>query len=72
MTLFQSKMDFSSANSRFAVQNDGTYLSQISRQNCTVKLGCTDIEILMQLLNDKLSMSNLVIEILVYLVIEKL
>ncbi len=34
MTLFQSKMDFLSANSRFAVQNDGTYLPRITRKAC--------------------------------------
>ncbi len=35
MTIFQSKIDFLSANSRFAVQNDGTYLPRITRDNCT-------------------------------------
>ncbi len=35
MTLFQSKMDFLSANSRFAVQNDGTYPPRITRETCT-------------------------------------
>jgi hypothetical protein len=34
MTLFQSKMDFLSANSRFAVQNDGTYIPRITRETC--------------------------------------
>ncbi len=34
VTLFQSKMDFLSANSRFAVQNDGTYLPRITRETC--------------------------------------
>ncbi len=33
---FQSKMDFLSANSRFAVQNDGTYLPQITSESCTL------------------------------------
>jgi hypothetical protein len=37
MTIFQSKMDFLSANSRFAVQNDGTYLLRITRETCTMK-----------------------------------
>ncbi len=32
MTIFQSKMNFLSANSRFAVQNDGTYLPRITRE----------------------------------------
>ncbi len=36
MTIFQSKMDFLSANSRFAVQNDGTYLPRITRETCTL------------------------------------
>ncbi len=35
MTFFQSKMDLLSANSRFAVQNDGTYLPEIARETCT-------------------------------------
>ncbi len=40
MTLFQSKMDFLSANSRFAVQNDRTYLPLITRETCiTIKQG---------------------------------
>ncbi len=34
MTLFQSKKDILSANSRFAVQNDRTYLSRITRETC--------------------------------------
>jgi hypothetical protein len=38
MIIFQSKMDFLSANSRFAVQNDGTYLSRIMRETCNNKL----------------------------------
>ncbi len=43
MTLFQSKMDFLSVNSRFAVQNDRTYLPRITRETCnanTVKQPC--------------------------------
>ncbi len=32
MTLFQSKMDFLSAHSSFAVQNDGTHLPRITRE----------------------------------------
>ncbi len=36
MTLFQSKMDFLSANSRFEVQNDETYLPRITRETCMV------------------------------------
>jgi hypothetical protein len=31
---FQSKMDFLSENSRFDVQNDGTYLPKITRETC--------------------------------------
>ncbi len=38
MTILQSKMDFLSANSRFAVQNDGTYLPRITRETCTFKV----------------------------------
>ena len=34
--VFQSKMDFSSANSGFAVQNGRTYLRRITRETCTV------------------------------------
>ncbi len=34
MTLFQSKMNFLSANSRFVVQNDWTYLPRITRETC--------------------------------------
>jgi hypothetical protein len=34
MTIFQSKMDFLSANSRFGDLNDGTYLPQITRETC--------------------------------------
>ncbi len=30
-------MDFLSPNSRFAVQNDGTYLPQITRETCIRK-----------------------------------
>ncbi len=37
MTLFQSKMDFLSANSRFEVQNDGTYLPRITMETCMVR-----------------------------------
>jgi hypothetical protein len=33
-TILQSKMDILSANSRFAVQNDGTYKSRITRETC--------------------------------------
>jgi hypothetical protein len=36
MTIFQSKMAFLSANSRFAVQNDRMYLPRITRETCTV------------------------------------
>jgi hypothetical protein len=32
--IYQSKMNFLSANSRFAVQNDGTYLLRITRETC--------------------------------------
>jgi hypothetical protein len=32
---FLSKMDFLYANSRFQIQNDGTYLQRISRETCT-------------------------------------
>ncbi len=35
MTIFQSKMDFLSANSGFAVQNDPTYLPRITRETCS-------------------------------------
>ncbi len=35
IAIFQSKMEFLSANSRFAVQNDGTYLPRITRETCT-------------------------------------
>ncbi len=34
ITIFQSKMAFLSANSRFAVQNDGPYLPRITRETC--------------------------------------
>ncbi len=34
MISFQSKMDFSSANSRFGIQNDRTYLPRITRETC--------------------------------------
>ena len=34
MTIFSSKMDFLSANSGFAVQNDRTYLPRIMRETC--------------------------------------
>ena len=34
LPIFQSKMDFLSANSVFAVQNDGSYLPRITRENC--------------------------------------
>ena len=37
MTNFQTKMNFLSANSRFAVQNDRTYLPRITRETCTSK-----------------------------------
>jgi hypothetical protein len=37
MTFFQSKIDFLSANSRFAVQNDGTYLPRITRETCSLE-----------------------------------
>ncbi len=35
MTLFQSKTVFLTAISRFAVQNDRTYLPRITRETCT-------------------------------------
>ncbi len=38
ITIFQSKMDFLSVISRFAVQNDGTYLPRITRETCIVYL----------------------------------
>jgi hypothetical protein len=43
MTIFQSKMDFLSANSRFGVRNGRTYLPQITRETCTlsIKIGCS-------------------------------
>ncbi len=34
ITICQSKMDFLSANSRFAVQNDWTYLPRITKETC--------------------------------------
>ncbi len=34
MLIFQSKVEFLSANSRFAVQNDRTYLPRITRETC--------------------------------------
>jgi len=34
---FSVKMDLLSANSRFEVQNDGTYLPRITRETCIVK-----------------------------------
>ena len=37
MTMFQSKMEFLSVNSGFAVQNDGKYLPQITKDTCAVK-----------------------------------
>ena len=36
MPILKSKKDFLSANSVFAVQNDGTYLSRITRETCTL------------------------------------
>ena len=36
MTIFQSKMDFLSANSRFAVKNVRTYLPRITRETCII------------------------------------
>jgi hypothetical protein len=38
MIIFQSKMDFLSANSRFAVQKDGSYLPHKKRETCISKL----------------------------------
>ncbi len=35
MTIIQSKIDFIFANSRFAVQNDGTYLARITTETCS-------------------------------------
>jgi hypothetical protein len=35
ITIFLSKMDFLSANSRFEVQNDGPYLPRITRETCS-------------------------------------
>jgi hypothetical protein len=37
MTIVQSKMDFLSANSRYVVKNDGTYLPRITRETCMSK-----------------------------------
>ncbi len=34
ITIFQSKLDFLSANSRFAVQNGGPYLPRITMETC--------------------------------------
>ncbi len=34
MTIFQPKMVFLFANSRFTVLNDGTYLPRITRETC--------------------------------------
>jgi hypothetical protein len=38
MTIFQSKINFLSANSRFEVQNEGTYLPPITRETCIIFL----------------------------------
>ncbi len=35
IAIFHSKMDFLPANSRFAVQNDGSYLPRITWETCT-------------------------------------
>ncbi len=43
MTILKSKMDFCSANSRFEVQNDGTYLPRITRETCTFKVSCCSL-----------------------------
>ncbi len=37
---FQSKLDFLSTNSRFAVQNDGTYKPRITRETCIANILC--------------------------------
>ncbi len=38
MKIFQLKIDFLSANSRFAFQNDGTYQPRITRETCVLLL----------------------------------
>jgi hypothetical protein len=38
ITIFQSKLDFLSANSRFAVQNGGPNLPRITRETCILLL----------------------------------
>jgi hypothetical protein len=40
ITIFQSKLDFLSANSRFAVQNGGPYLPRITRETCNHIFSC--------------------------------
>jgi hypothetical protein len=52
MSIFQLKMDFLSANSRFAVQNDGTYLPRITRETCTRIFGPRKKSQLLQALGD--------------------
>ncbi len=44
MTIFLSKMDFLSANSRFALKNDKTYLRQITRETCTAEKGIFEVK----------------------------
>jgi hypothetical protein len=45
MTIFQSKMAFSSANSRSIVQNDGTYLYENNEGNLYLALAIYVLDI---------------------------
>ncbi len=42
MIIFKSKRNFLSENSRFAVQNGGTYLPQITRETCMLMRRCSE------------------------------
>jgi hypothetical protein len=38
VTIFLPKKGLLSANSRFAVQNDGTYLTRLTSETCSLKM----------------------------------
>ncbi len=46
MTIFQSKIDFLSTNSRCAIQNDGTFLPRITRETCTLFFSDHDLQLI--------------------------
>jgi hypothetical protein len=48
------KMDFLSGNSRFAVQNDGTYLPRITRETCSTKKKFSKIKFFCELKQQKI------------------